>query len=333
VELTDTIDVSKFDMSTFRFTGFGFGDSIYSITIPDHTYSRNIDLRPPRRSILRIVASVNLSDGILKWGFYTLDTLTLALIDDPDEGFLPPNVVSPEGEGFISYSLIPKPLPHLTEIENRASIVFDYNAPILTPYWLNTIDLLTPQSLISITPHTWPDTTFTLHFAGSDAHSGVHYHEVWCSINDSAYQKLALITDDIDSLVVAGNVGTNYKFYTRAVDRVENRESAPATPDAEITIVDPDGIEENRNTTGLSLTVMPSPFASYLNLRINSVANGDAEITLHDFTGREVLSLVAPVGQGLNEFVLTLDETLSKGIYTLNVRVEGEVESLKVIKQ
>jgi hypothetical protein len=48
--------------------------------------------------------------------------------------FLPPNVNAPEGQGFVRYSVRPRPgWPVGEPIRNRASIVFDFNPPILTP--------------------------------------------------------------------------------------------------------------------------------------------------------------------------------------------------------
>lgn len=53
---------------------------------------------------------------------------------------LPPNEEPPEGEGFVRFAILPKPnLPLGTEIRNKASIVFDFNPPILTPEVVHTI--------------------------------------------------------------------------------------------------------------------------------------------------------------------------------------------------
>ncbi|MHA2620993.1 MAG: DUF7619 domain-containing protein [bacterium JZ-2024 1] len=47
---------------------------------------------------------------------------------------LPPNTNPPEGEGFVRFTVKPRPgLPPGTEIRNKASIVFDFNPPIETP--------------------------------------------------------------------------------------------------------------------------------------------------------------------------------------------------------
>ena len=61
--------------------------------------------------------------------------------DDPDAGVLQPNVVSPEGEGYITYSMcVREDAPANAIIDNSANIVFDQNAAIVTdPAWWNTV--------------------------------------------------------------------------------------------------------------------------------------------------------------------------------------------------
>ena len=61
--------------------------------------------------------------------------------DDPDAGVLNPNVTVPEGEGYITYRVrvLDNALGNAV-IDNSASIVFDYNPPIVTdPAWWNTV--------------------------------------------------------------------------------------------------------------------------------------------------------------------------------------------------
>lgn len=329
VELIDTIDVTKFEMSTFRFSGFGFGDSSYLIQIPDNSFAANIDLRPAKHSILRVMGSLDTLTGIMTWGFYSLDTLTLGLNEDPDQGFLNPNVVSPEGEGFISYSLKPRLLPHLTTIANRAAIVFDYNAAIITPDWINTIDLVAPQSHITITPNVWPDSAFVLHFNGTDAHAGVYSYEVYMSRNDSGFVRIGLITQD--SVRLRGIVGDNFKFYSIAIDHVGNREDAPATHDAEITISNPDGITDPRFEG--SIEIIPNPFATGFNLVINSPTSSEATIVIRDFLGREILLATKQLDLGMNTLALELPSTAADGLYLLQAEFNGQTWELKLAKQ
>ena len=63
-----------------------------------------------------------LCPGVLRWRFLSLDPVTRELIDDPLDGFLLPNVVSLQGEGFVSYSITPKPnLQHGTQFMSLSS--------------------------------------------------------------------------------------------------------------------------------------------------------------------------------------------------------------------
>ena len=61
--------------------------------------------------------------------------------DDPDAGVLNPNVTVPEGEGYITYRVrVREDAPGNARIDNSATIVFDYNDPIVTdPAWWNTV--------------------------------------------------------------------------------------------------------------------------------------------------------------------------------------------------
>jgi hypothetical protein len=77
---------------------------------------------------------------------------------------LPPNEEPPEGEGFVRFAVSPKlNLPLGTEIRNKASIVFDFNPPILTPEVVHTIgapEIAASKSIVTF-PLIEPGQTFT----------------------------------------------------------------------------------------------------------------------------------------------------------------------------
>src|SRR5436189_6136569 len=113
-------------------------------------------------------------------------------MSDAIVGFLPPNVMSPEGEGFVDYTIRPKSsLPTATVIEAVASIVFDANAALLTPIFTNTIDAGDPSS------HVNPlSTTVTTNFevswggeddAGGPAGAGIALFDVFVSDNGGPF--------------------------------------------------------------------------------------------------------------------------------------------------
>src|SRR6185369_2519510 len=100
-----------------------------------------IDLRPGLDIIVKIDATLDQQSGLVTWHFSSLDPATLDTVTDPDAGFLPPNTNPPHGDGSVAFTVLPKAnLTTGTQIANHASIVFDVNAPLDTPEWLNTID-------------------------------------------------------------------------------------------------------------------------------------------------------------------------------------------------
>jgi len=95
----------------------------------------------------RVEVQYDATEGIASWYIRVVDAAKRAANDgecwpdDPDAGVLQPNVVSPEGEGYIVYSVkVREDAPANAVIDNSANIVFDQNAAIVTdPAWWNTV--------------------------------------------------------------------------------------------------------------------------------------------------------------------------------------------------
>lgn len=236
INLIDTIDASVFDLSSFKFTGFGFGDTTVYFPFERNEFATDVDLRPVKNVIVRVKGKLDTLSHIAKWTFSSFDPLTMKLTDSIFDGFLPPNVNSPAGEGFVMFHVKPfDSLPHLRKLVNNASIIFDNNAPVITPLWINTIDKNKPNSFVNPLPATISDTTFTIYLTGTDANSGVSVYDLYVSINDSAYFKFSHDVSG-DSAVIVGQIGKKYKFYSIAKDNVGNIEEPPASPDA-VTVI------------------------------------------------------------------------------------------------
>ena len=99
------------------------------------SFSTEVDLRPGANILVGIDAALDTGTGIVTWKFTTLDPATHEFPEDAvEDGFLPPNVTSPEGEGAVLFTVSLKPGFGLgTTVCNNARIVFDFNAPIDTP--------------------------------------------------------------------------------------------------------------------------------------------------------------------------------------------------------
>jgi PKD repeat protein len=234
VFVTDTLDKSVIDVSTLHFTGVNIANVNYPIFKTKDSFA--LDIPMPAKGInVRVNGKLDTATGIIRWEFLSLDTLTMKLVDDQDKGFLPPNVDSISGKAFVSFTVEQKSSnTHLTNISNKAKIVFDVNAPIFTPVYTNIVDTVKPQSHILNQFRIINDSTFSIKWTGTDAHAGIRDYKIFMSDNDSVYNILGIYGRD--STVVKGTMGRVYKFISIATDSVNNIEEPPANalnnPDA-----------------------------------------------------------------------------------------------------
>lgn len=308
VVITDQLDVSKFDLSTFRFGDIQIAGRRIQADAGARAFVQDFNIENLGVTV-RILGALDPTSGKVEWVFRSLDPNTLEDIDDPDRGFLPPNLAAPEGEGSVSFSVRLKAVPQQDEqIRNEASIIFDANVPILTNEHLLTFDRVAPQSAVEALPPNIQDHPFTVRWDGSDDGSGVGYYSVFVSENggpDSLWMAGTIET----SAVFTGKVGHVYRFYSIATDHVGNIEAAPATADAETTITvgtnDPDG-------AGHVLTLYPNPATDRVIVQYSG--NNEGNLTLSDYTGRVIRTLHFR-GAGQQEMAT---DNLPAGIYVWN---------------
>lgn len=159
VKITDLLDTSKVWPETVAFGPVHYGNQIItppSGTIPfTMTVPYDVDGNPLTLAdniYVKVSGNVDQNPfsgtyGKIEWTFESLDApggvpppITI--------GFLPPNVNAPEGQGGVTFSVLQKlNLAPATLITNDASIVFDVNAPILTPVWTNRIRILSTLTI------------------------------------------------------------------------------------------------------------------------------------------------------------------------------------------
>jgi len=300
--VSDTLDLTKFNLHDFSFTSFGWGDTIK--TPPGKflkEFSVDVDLRPGKNLITRISGKLDTIKGIINWEFLSLDPATLQLEDDPMLGFLPPNSTSNAGEGFVSYSVGLKPeLKTNSQIKNRASIVFDANKPILTNQFLNTLDMDNPQSQVLPLDATI-DSRFPVTWSGSDVGSGINCYSVYVMENDTSLYPW-LFNTKLTSSQFEGKVGSRYKFYSLATDNVSLYEKATGY-DAQTTVtVHAEEFELVKN----ELSVFPNPAKESLKIQLRNAPCGVYVVELIGINGNIQHSEIYP------------DYSLQQGI-TLNL--------------
>lgn len=327
VIITDTLDASFYDVSSVQFTGFGFADSAYLIQNAIGSYAQEMDLRPAKNAILRFEATVDTLSNSILWRFYTLHPTTRALVNTITDGFLNPNVTSPEGEGFVTYSVAPKPnRPHLQQVSNKATIVFDENEPIVTNAWINTVDKQKPSSQVNPLPAVLSDTIFYIGWTGNDAHSGIDAYDIFITINDTANYILHNRTR-LDSSGIIGKYGYTYKFYSRAIDYAGNIEDLPAQPDAVVTLQLPVSV------TGLDetwFTMVPNPATHTVHISFSEVLNEITELLITDINGSVVLQNRIQANEKTKAIDLSM---IPAGVYLVMIKNDKHTAIKKLVRQ
>ena len=237
VSITDQLDPAKVDLSTFALGPIGFGSTVVSPPPGQKQYTTTVDLRPANNLLVSINAGLNLSTGLLTYSFHSLDPDTGLPPEDPTAGFLPADTTPPNGEGFVFYTVAPLAgLPSGTVITNQASVIFDVNAPILTPVWSNTLDVEPPVSTLAALPAKEKTADIPLQLSGTDTGgSGIGGYNVYVS-EDGGPFTLGLANVPGPMAVYKGVTGHSYAFFSQAEDGVLNLEALKSAAEATTTV-------------------------------------------------------------------------------------------------
>jgi hypothetical protein len=225
VMVLDTLD-ANLDGSALALGDFQFGDTTITVSGSAQNFDKTVVLNDTTH--VQITGDFAPATGILQWHFKGTDPRTGEFA-----GFLPPNKVPPEGEGWVGFTIKPKTeLPSGTQVANRASIVFDVNPAMLTNTVLNTLDAAAPASRVDSVSAGDTPLQFKIHWAGADetSGSGIKGYTVYSSSDGGPYAPWVASTTDTLKLFT-GIAGHDYAYYSAAQDNVGNPELQPDAPD------------------------------------------------------------------------------------------------------
>ncbi|MCC7532805.1 MAG: T9SS type A sorting domain-containing protein, partial [Bacteroidia bacterium] len=327
----DTLDKTKFDLSTFSFGNISFGDTSVSVQNFAKEFSMLVDLSPKKDVIVNIQGKLDTATGIVTWSFHSLDRITLDLTEDPELGFLPPNVVSPQGEGNVKYTCaLFQDVLHNVSVANQATIIFDFNAPITTNTHIATIDDREPISKVNTLNTVQEDSIFTVNWSGTDEGSGIAYYTIFVSENDSAF-KVWKATTSLTSALFTGKDNAKYKFYCVATDSVGHVENKYNLTEATTTVkvVHSSVSSVSSNDKGFKLYPNPADNKVYVVMHLTENTSIDAYIT--DITGKTIQLIQGFNGlKGLNELTFNTEE-FKKGIYFITIKTPQYSRTQKLI--
>ena len=193
IVIKDTLDSQYFDLKKFMPTGVRIGEHETFLNEADvvtknnvTSFVKTIDMRPAINAIAQVDGTFNHTTGIAEWRFTSLDPMTMEPTDDLMQGILPVNYNGTSGIGEVMFEVgVKQGKADGTELKNRAGIVFDYEAPILTPTWTNIVDAVAPSSVIN---NSWManDSTLRVTADAFDARSGVWKYEWYVQAGENA---------------------------------------------------------------------------------------------------------------------------------------------------
>jgi 6-phosphogluconolactonase len=233
VTVTDKLD-TNLDLGTTILGPITFPNQIITppgVPLSVSPFTTTVDLRPGNNLLVKVSASLDSATRILTWNFQSLDPTTSQPPADPLAGFLPPGA-----EGSVFFTVVAKQgLPTGTQVQNQASIVFDVNAALNTPTWMNTLDNTAPTShVLPLPPQSSP--SFTVQWTGTDVGAGIGSFTIFASDNGGSFTAFQTQTTATQAMF-SGTVGHTYSFYSIATDAVGNVEPAKTAAEATTLVV------------------------------------------------------------------------------------------------
>ncbi|MFA7138876.1 MAG: T9SS type A sorting domain-containing protein [Bacteroidales bacterium] len=323
VFIYDTLAIGKYDPASFRFGEVAVSGFTYPVFADGNTFTSDFDLRPNLNCIVRVDGSFNPENGAVYWHFMSLDPETMDITEDPEAGFLPPNIESPEGEGSVMYHInLKAPLTHQNSVAAKATIVFDFNAPLVTNTYMNTIDLEAPVSSVYAVQLAG-ENLYELFWQGEDSESGVHYYNIYWAEGSGDYSLWRNNTERLsDTLRIAP--GVSYKFFAQAVDYLGNEE--PYKGYAEQVLG-----TQTFGTQKVHFSLVPNPASRRTSLRLNLPAPDEVTVRLFAMDGRMLFTSGTLPGER-GTFQLDLNLTAFRpGIYNVSVQTSFGTGTHKLI--
>lgn len=221
--VTDTLDAELFDLSTFEPTSVKIGNVIMNLD-GEKQFTRSMDLRPSIDVIAEVSLDYNEAKGIALWTITSLDPMSMEPTQDAMQGALPVNI-NGNGMGEVSFNIkLKQKLTHEQSVSNRAAIVFDKEAVIMTPTWTNTVDAVAPTSVITDVSMASASTA-AITVSAIDELSKPWKYDVYQRLQDSEEWTRAAVNIPVDSVVIipVGNSKT-YEYFVLATDSAGNVE-------------------------------------------------------------------------------------------------------------
>lgn len=324
VFIYDTLSNKKYDLESFRFMKVWIAGSMYDVLMDGDGFALDVDLRPRLNTIARVSGTIDRTNGAAYWHFMSLDPLKMDITEDPEAGFLPPNVDKPEGEGAVSYSVnLKSSVIHNDQVAARAKIVFDFNAPIETNTFVNVIDRQPPSSSVYDIQPVNEQGLYEIFWQGNDNGAGVNHYNIYRAEGWGDYvlwrNNMPALSDTMTAIA-----GTSYKFFCQAVDNLGNEEPYKGFPEKVL------GIKDG-GTSGVSFKIIPNPAYSNAIIRFQILRPVELQIEILSNNGQVVYrSEKMKHDPGKQDHRVNISG-FAPGVYMVVIKTEEGVSAEKLV--
>ena len=265
-----------------------------------------------------VQATENPATGAVDWYFEGPPGFDDPYAPTPFRDFLPPNATSPQGEGSVAYTVLPRAgVSTGTVISGQAVVYFDEHidgGSLQTPLVTNTVDAGAPTSSVQALPAS-ESGPFTVAWSGADGpnESGIQNYTIDVSTDGGPFRPWLVGTTDTTATYPAVN-GHSYRFLSEAQDAVGNTEPTKTVPDAHTTVsgVDP---TVRVTTTSVPNTQVGTAYSTTL-----AATGGHSPYKWALAAGSGAL----PVGIKLKKNGILAGKAKTAGIYRFTVQATGK---------
>ena len=318
VIVTDTLDLARYRASSFAFGRVTVAGTSHTPAPGLQAFAHDFDRRPAEQLIVRVTGDFDPVTGVARWHFLSLDPATMDFTEDPDLGVVYPNVDPPEGDGSVDFVVAFRDdLSTGDRVDNRASIVFDFNAPILTNTWSNAVDEVAPASSLVLGARGVVADSIWLRPEGVDVHAGLGRIEYFVRRPGVDSFELWRATNGPRQVAYVARQLGDHDFAARAVDRAGNAERKTLTAEVTAAPTKLSALPEAAAAIGLELS--PNPAGRVVTVGVGEGA-GLRSVEIHDALGRLVLRREG-LG-GARRVPIDLSE-LALGTYAVSVEADG----------
>ncbi|MCL4504452.1 MAG: hypothetical protein M1434_08630 [Chloroflexi bacterium] len=229
VVVTQQLD-ANLDLAGFELGDISFGKYYVSVPAGLSSYSTRVDARDTVNLYVDVTATLDSGTRVVTWVLDSIDPTTGQPTADPAAGFLPPDVVPPQGLGVLSYRVLPAATSQTgAVISATARITFDANEPIDTNVFTNTVDAHAPASTVSLL-QVQSHPTFNVDWSGDDdaGGSGLAAYDILASVDGGPFVLWKEGTT-LHSAAFTGVLYHTYSFYSVAVDNAGNQQPNPSS--------------------------------------------------------------------------------------------------------